>query len=184
MKSPSTENQKIFKIAFDQAMKLRISPFLKRQLRNELQKIAEKSAISSFAENLKNLLLTRPTKGRKILGIDPGFSHGCKIALISENGDFIESNVIHPFTNKKASLGVLKELLSRQNCDLIALGNGTACRETENFLNEVIKEMKGKKLEYCIVNEQGAVSVEKVSKKNFFKSPKICRNFLKVSKML
>lgn len=177
----STRNLKIFKNAFDEAFSKRILTFLKRQLKNDLLKFAEKAAISSFAENLKNLLLTRPIRGRKILGIDPGFKHGCKIALISEHGDLIDTKVIFLHEKKEMSKKVLANLLESNKCDLIALGNGTACRETENFINEVIEELDG--VEYCIVSEQGSsiFSCTEIAKKEFPGEKKLLKgdtNFL------
>lgn len=157
----------IFKSAFDEAFSKRISAFLKRQLKNELQKLADKAAISSFAENLKSLLLTCPVRGRKILGIDPGFKHGCKLALISENGDLLENSVIFPHERKSESRKVLVDLLKRHKCTLLALGNGTACRETETFIDEAIKTLEN--VEYSIVSEQGAsiYSCTDIAKKEF-----------------
>lgn len=167
MKSKSREDCEIFKAAFDEAFNKRISSFLKRQHKNELQKFADKAAISSFAENLKNLLLARPVRGRKVLGIDPGFKHGCKLAMMNEHGDLLETRVIFPHSKIEESKKILVELLKSHNCDLIALGNGTACRETENFINEIIGNVEG--LEYCIVSEQGAsiYSCTEIAKKEF-----------------
>lgn len=164
---------KIFDEAFKEAFSKRISPFVIRQLRSELQKIADKAAIASFAENLKNLLLTVPVKGRKILGIDPGFKNGCKLALISEFGEVLETNTIYPHVGTGAKIveseRIISEFLEKYSCTLIALGNGTACRETETFLDKLIKQNKLKNVEYCIVSEQGAsiYSCSEVAAKEF-----------------
>ncbi|KAG5668337.1 hypothetical protein PVAND_016280 [Polypedilum vanderplanki] len=169
---------KIFDEAFKETFSKRISPFLIRQLRSELQKSAEKAAITSFAENLKNLLLTMPVKGRKILGIDPGFKHGCKLSLISETGDVLATDTIYPHTkNSEESERIIVELLKKFDCKLIALGNGTACRETETFLDKIIKKFKLSYVEYCIVSEQGAsiYSCSEIAKKEF---PKMDTNLI------
>ncbi|KAL7027155.1 hypothetical protein ACKWTF_005319 [Chironomus riparius] len=164
---------KFFDDAFKEAFSKRISPFVVRQLRTELQNLADKAAISSFADNLKNLLLVVPVKGRKILGVDPGFKNGCKLALISEFGEVIETDTIYPHASSRDKANEaarnLVDILKRNSCTLIALGNGTACRETETFLDKIIKDFMLKNVEYCIVSEQGAsiYSCSDIAKKEF-----------------
>jgi competence ComEA-like helix-hairpin-helix protein len=147
-------HESLFSEAFQAGFSKRISPFLIRQIRADLQKSADKASIASFTDNLKNLLLTMPVKGKKILGIDPGFKHGCKMALIAENGAVITTTTIYPFENFNKSSKELIEILENNKCELIALGNGTACRETEEFLSKVLKNLTN--IQYCIVSEQGA----------------------------
>lgn len=168
------ERNKMFEEAFKEAFSKRISPFVIRQLRTELQKHADKAAVISFSDNLKNLLLTMPVKGKKILGIDPGYKHGCKLALISESGELLETNTIYPHANenlRKIEEGerLLVDMLKKYKCKLIGVGNGTACRETETFLDNVFKKYKLQDVEYCIVSEQGAsiYSCSDVAKKEF-----------------
>lgn len=172
---------KMFDEAFKEAFSKRISPFVIRQLRSELQKIADKGAISSFADNLKNLLLTVPVKGKKILGIDPGFKNGCKCALISESGEVLETVTIYPHASSESKMTesgrTIMNMLQKHSCTLIALGNGTACRETESFLDKIFKQHKTSNIEYCIVSEQGAsiYSCTEVAAKEF---PKMDTNII------
>lgn len=150
-----------------------------RQVQSELTRRAENSAVEVFATNLKNLLLTNPVKGRKILGIDPGFSSGCKLAMISEAGDLLETNhVIHPHEKNRFDKAekIVTELLDKFNCSLIAIGNATACRETETFISGLIKKQR-LDVQYCIVSEQGAsiYSCSDLAKKEF---PKLDVSFI------
>lgn len=165
------ERTKLFNDAFTDAYRKKISPFIVRQTQSELARRAEKSAVDSFATNLKNLLLMNPVKGRKILGIDPGFKSGCKLAMISEAGEMLETgHVIHPHERNKVegSERIVSDLLKKFDCSLIAIGNATACRETENFISKLI-EKKHHNVQYCIVSEQGAsiYSCSDIAKKEF-----------------
>lgn len=148
----------LFNEAFNDSYKKKISPFIIRQAQSELNKRAEKSAVEVFATNLKNLLLTKPVKGQKILGIDPGFASGCKLAMISETGELLETGLVI-FPHEKYKVAKAEEivcgLLKKFDCSLIAIGNATACRETENFISNLI-EKKCRNVQYCIVSEQGA----------------------------
>lgn len=174
MRTFSKQNQKLISEAFDDSSSKKITQFVERQTKSELMKRAEKAAIEVFAENLKNLLLVNPIKGCKILGIDPGFTSGCKIALISESGDVLETgHVIYPHikTKLKNAIDTVTTLLTNYDCKLIAIGNGTACRETENFISDLMdKNIVDKKtVNYCIVSEQGAsiYSCSDIAKKEF-----------------
>ncbi|MCF8001457.1 MAG: RNA-binding transcriptional accessory protein [Halanaerobiales bacterium] len=133
-----------------------IEPSLDRELRNLLTDRAEKGAIEIFKDNLRALLLTPPYKGHKILGIDPGFRSGCKAAVIDEMGNFIEYKTIYPHPpqkqNEKAAQKI-KKLLIDNDIDTIAIGNGTASRETEMFVADLKID---KDYKYIIVNEAGA----------------------------
>jgi competence ComEA-like helix-hairpin-helix protein len=174
--SNSTERKKIFFDAFTDAFKKKISPFIVRQVQSELTRRADKSAVDVFATNLKNLLLTNPVKGRRILGIDPGFTSGCKLAMISETGELLETGlVIHLNDRRKAEI-IVSSLLDKHECTLVAIGNATACRETENFISGLI-EKKHKNAQYVIVSEQGAsiYSCSDVAKKEF---PKLDVTFI------
>lgn len=175
----SADRSKIFDDAFADAYRKKISPFIVRQTQTELTRRAEKSAVDVFATNLKNLLLTNPVKGSKILGIDPGFTSGCKLAMISETGELLETgHVIYPHERNRVekSEKTVSTLLEKFSCSLIAIGNATACRETENFISELI-EKKHLNTQYCIVSEQGAsiYSCSDIAKKEF---PKIDVSFI------
>ncbi|XP_078050412.1 S1 RNA-binding domain-containing protein 1 [Augochlora pura] len=136
-----------------------IKPLVVRRVRNELKKQAETASIEVFAVNVKQLLLTSPVRGKIILGVDPGFVHGCKLAVISEQGKVLDVGVIYP--HKKGanymaeSVSVLMKLINKYKCTILALGNATACRETEQFLNGLIKS-EALNISYAIVDEAGA----------------------------
>ncbi len=135
-----------------------ILPSLEREIRKELTDKAETHAIAVFAENLKNLLLQPPLRKRRVLAIDPGFRTGCKLAALDEFGHLIAHDVIHiqgSDEKKAAEKQKLAGFLTEHNANLIAIGNGTACRETEEFVAELIAE-SCPDLEYIIVNEAGA----------------------------
>ncbi|XP_044735468.1 S1 RNA-binding domain-containing protein 1 isoform X3 [Chrysoperla carnea] len=150
----------ILKDAFTNAFSKYLEPLMVRLIRTGLKATAEKASITAFENNLKAMLLTRPYQN-KILGIDPGFKHGCKYALISETGDVISTGIFYP--NLKVdlrddfSVKKLKSLLEDNNCSTIALGNGTACRETEQWITELKSQnILSKNIKYTIVNESGA----------------------------
>lgn len=133
-----------------------IGPSLNRELRSLLTERAQAGAIEIFKNNLRSLLLTPPYKGHKILGIDPAFRTGCKVVVIDEMGNFLEYKTIfpHPPQNQKEKAGrKIKELLNEYDVDTIAIGNGTAARETEVFVSELGRDLDFK---YIIVNEAGA----------------------------
>ncbi|XP_059621760.1 S1 RNA-binding domain-containing protein 1 [Phlebotomus argentipes] len=149
----------------------KIVPLVTKEVRQELNDMAEKASIEVFANNLRQLLLMCPVKGERILGIDPGFSHGCKLAMISEQGTVLETAVIYPHTKKDVStdaVSILHQMLTRHKCRIVALGNGTACRETESLLMDV-KMRTRLDLTYCITSEQGAsvYSCSEIAKKEF-----------------
>ena len=140
----------------EDAYKRLIEPSLNRELRNLLTERAQAGAIEIFKDNLRSLLLTPPYKGHKILGIDPGFRTGCKVAAIDEMGNFLEFKTIfpHPPQGKTTEAAKkVKDLLEKYNIDTIAIGNGTASRETELFVAEIEGPQDFK---YIIVNEAGA----------------------------
>ncbi|MEX0772304.1 MAG: Tex family protein [Balneolales bacterium] len=138
-------------------------PSLERELRSELTEEASKHAIGMFAENVKNLLLQPPFNSKVVLGIDPAYRTGCKVAVVSESGGFQEDAIIFPTKphNKIAEAkAVLQKLIHKYSANLIAIGNGTGSRETEQVVAELIGEMKEKQndldLSYLIVSEAGA----------------------------
>ena len=117
-------------------------PSIEREIRNDLTEKAEHHAIEVFSENLKHLLLQPPMKGKQILGVDPAFRTGCKLAVINPFGTFIAKSVIYPHPPKSKIELAEKELvrmITENNVELIAIGNGTASRETEQFVANVIK---------------------------------------------
>src|SRR5947207_336382 len=138
-----------------------LAPAMEREVRVELTRQAEEHAINIFAANLRNLLLQPPLRGRKVLGIDPGFRTGCKLTVVDETGKYIESDTLYLHQSEKAQQQ-LRALLARHNIDVIAIGNGTASRETEQLVASLIRELKqetgkpDKTIGYVIVNEAGA----------------------------
>lgn len=133
-------------------------PSLKNELFRNKNDLAENESIEFFAKNLRNLLLQPPIKDCNILGWDPGYTHGCKLALIDKRGDVLEVNTIYPFESKQDSLYAeqqLSELLSEYTVDLVAIGNGTASRESEHWLANFI-EHKNYDLKWLVVSEAGA----------------------------
>ncbi|OXS74580.1 Tex family protein [Domibacillus enclensis] len=140
------------------AFKRLIRPSVEREVRNELTEKAEERAIHIFSENLKNLLLQPPLKGKVVLAVDPAYRTGCKLAVIDEIGKVLAIKVIYPHTGegkRKEAKGLFKQLADEFAADIIAIGNGTASRETEQFVVEMLPELS-KKAAYIIVNEAGA----------------------------
>jgi uncharacterized protein len=123
-------------------------PSLEREIRRELTQRAEGHAVSVFARNLRSKLLAAPLRGRRVLAIDPGFRTGCKLAVLDETGNLLEDGVIypHPPQNKKADAKAkLEELVRKHQVPVIAIGNGTACRETEEVVSELIAELEARR---------------------------------------
>ncbi|EIE3588894.1 Tex family protein [Staphylococcus pseudintermedius] len=144
--------------AIDDAMKRLIFPSIEREIRTDLTERAEAQAITLFSENLKNLLLQPPLKGKQILGVDPAFRTGCKLAVINPYGTFIEKSVMypHPPVSKVAEAEkVFLKMVKDFDINLIAIGNGTASRETEQFVARMIQDY-ALDVQYIIVNEAGA----------------------------
>ena len=146
--------------AMEDGYKRLLGPAMEREVRVELTRKAEEHAITIFAANLRNLLLQPPLRGRKVLGIDPGFRTGCKLTIIDENGKYLESDTMYLHQSEKAQQ-TLRKLIAQYTIDVIAIGNGTASRETEQMVAELIRELeretgKSGKIGYVIVNEAGA----------------------------
>ena len=146
------------KLAIEDSLKRLIMPSIEREIRADLTEKAEQHAIEVFSENLKHLLLQPPMKGKQILGVDPAFRTGCKLAVINPYGTFIEKSVIYPHPPKskvEASEKEIVRMIKENNIELIAIGNGTASRETEQFVADVIKKYN-LDIKFIIVNEAGA----------------------------
>ncbi len=135
-----------------------IQPSVQRDIRAELTEKAEKQAVIIFSKNLRQLLLQPPVKGNKVLGIDPAFRTGCKLGVVDETGKLLETAVIYPTPPRnqiEEAKRIVERIVSQYQISLIAIGNGTACRETEKFVADFIKEST-RSLFYIIVNEAGA----------------------------
>ena len=159
----------IIKSCIKDSLKRLIMPSIEREIRSELTDNASKKAIETFQANLENLLLTRPVKNSRVLGFDPAFRTGCKLAVLDYSGALLEIAVIYPHephNDKAGSAKKMLELIDKYNIDLIAIGNGTASRESEKFVSEVIK---GSKVKYVIVSEAGAsvYSASSLAKEEF-----------------
>ena len=165
IKRTNTTEEKIVEDAIDDSYKRLIFPSVEREIRSDLKLVGEDSAISNFSDNVEKLLLTPPIKEKVVLGYDPAFRTGCKLAVLDQTGKPLEIAVIYPTEphNKiEESKKILLDLIDKYNIDIIAIGNGTASRESEAFVASVLKECK-RKVEYIIVNEAGA-SVYSASK--------------------
>ncbi|KAH8243344.1 hypothetical protein KR032_006618 [Drosophila birchii] len=153
--------REVFTKSLEECYSKKLQPLMCRQIRADLKEKAQKAAIDVFAKNLKQLLLMSPLKGERILGIDPGYTNGCKLAVISETADVLDTGVIYPHgarANRRAAEQKLIKFLSEHNCQIIALGNGTACRETEHWLTDMFNAgiLDSRSIRYSIVNENGA----------------------------
>lgn len=143
----------------NQALKKKMLPAMERRIRTELTEVAEDGAIQLFSENLRHLLLIAPLKGRVVLGFDPAFRTGAKLAVVDQTGKMLTTQVIYPVAPAKAvqikaAKEELKRLIRQYSVEIIAIGNGTASRESEAFVAEVLKEVPN--VSYVIVNESGA----------------------------
>jgi len=145
-------------LAVDDAYKRLISPSIEREVRSILTEKAEEKAIKVFGENLKKLLLQPTIKGKVVMGFDPAYRTGCKIAVVDETGKLLDTTTVYPTApqnNEEGSKKVLKAMIDEHNVEIIAIGNGTASRESETFIAEMLKEID-KKIFYMIVSEAGA----------------------------
>ena len=158
----NTNTDEYLKLAIKDSLKRLIYPSIEREIRNELTDKGEEGAILIFKENLKALLMQPPIKGKVVMGYDPGFRTGCKVAVLDSTGKFLEKATVYPTVPKRDVEGtkkVLKELIYKYDVDVISLGNGTASRESEEVISEMLTEIKnesGKELAYVIVSEAGA----------------------------
>lgn len=156
--NPSLETSKILESSIEDSYKRLILPSIEREIRGMLQERAEKEAIGVFALNLKQLLMQPPTREKVIMGIDPGYRTGCKVAVIDETGKLLDYTTVYP-TEPQSKIQETKEslgkLIDKYNISIIAIGNGTASRETEVVVADLIKDLQSKVF-YTIVNEAGA----------------------------
>ena len=149
------------KEAIEDSYKRLIFPSVEREIRSELTEKGEVAAIDNFGKNLESLLLTPPMKEKVVLAFDPGYVNGCKLAVVDKTGKYLDSTVIKPFLNSntegriKESKEIVVKLIKKYNVDIIAIGNGTASRESEKFCSEMIKE-NNLTCKYVIVSEAGA----------------------------
>jgi uncharacterized protein len=158
-------SQQLVKTAGEDAYQRLIYPAIEREVRSELSDRAQESALKVFSENLKQLLLQPPIKGHVALGLDPAYRTGCKVAVVDETGKVLDKTVIYPtppHSKIEESNRVIKEMIIKYNIEIIAIGNGTASKETEIFASNLIKEFD-RKVTYMVVSEAGA-SVYSASK--------------------
>lgn len=158
-------------LAIKDAYKRLIYPSVEREIKKELTDKAEQVAIKNFSENLQNLLMQPPIKEKTVLALDPAFRTGCKLAVLDKTGKVLDISVIYPHepVNKKAEAAkIVIELINKYDIDIIAIGNGTASRESETFIADIIKTIS-KKVEYILVSEAGAsvYSASKLAIKEF-----------------
>ncbi|MGB4149507.1 MAG: Tex family protein, partial [Tepidanaerobacteraceae bacterium] len=164
IKNPSPTSE-LMERAVDDAYKRLIWPSIEREIRNILTEKAEEQALVTFSKNLKHLLLQAPVKDKAILGFDPAYRTGCKLAVIDSSGRLLDHAVCYPTPPQNAfeeSKKLILALIERHNVDVISLGNGTASRESERFLAEILKDAK-RPVSYVVVSEAGA-SVYSASK--------------------
>ena len=150
------------KEAIEDSYKRLIEPSIEREIRSDLTVIGEDAAIDNFAKNLESLLLTPPMKEKVVLAFDPGYVNGCKLAVVDKTGKYLDSVVIKPFikgSNQdkliEQSMIIVKNLIEKYNVDIVAIGNGTASRESEKFMADMIKKYN-LNCKYVIVSEAGA----------------------------
>ncbi|TYS09678.1 RNA-binding transcriptional accessory protein [Bacillus subtilis] len=158
IKNRTTSVKEILQETIEDSYKRLIQPAIEREIRKELSEKADEQAIHIFSENLRKLLLQPPMKGKTVLGVDPAFRTGCKLAVSDETGKVLKIDVIYPHApvNKtKEAHEKVKAILEQYQVEMVAIGNGTASRETEQFIVNALKDMP-RKIYYVIVNEAGA----------------------------
>ncbi|MEL3956149.1 Tex family protein [Caldifermentibacillus hisashii] len=146
-------------LAIEDGYKRLIQPSIEREVRNELTEKAEEQAIHIFSENLRKLLLQPPLKGKIVLGVDPAYRTGCKLAVVDETGKVLHIDVIYPHppvSKKDEAENKVMGIIEKYKVEMIAIGNGTASRETEEFIADTLKKLGGSDTYYMIVNEAGA----------------------------
>ncbi len=158
VKNKSNKLSNYIEQAIDDSYKRLIFPSIEREIRSYLTEKAQERAIKVFGENIKKLLLQPPVKGNVVMGFDPAYRTGCKIAVVDENSKLLDTTTIYPTkpqNNEEGSKKVLIDLINKYNVSIIAIGNGTASRESEMFISNLIKEID-KDVKYIIVSEAGA----------------------------
>jgi uncharacterized protein len=167
-----------------------ILPSLEREARRELTEKAETHAVEVFARNLRNLLLQPPLHGKRVLAVDPGYKNGCKLAALDEFGALLGHDVIHIVGSdeqKAAARAKLVELLQQHNLNVVAIGNGTACRQTEQLVAEILgNELKEQDVHYVVVNEAGAsvYSTSEIGREEFPACDAIQRSAISIGRRL
>lgn len=173
-----TEATQQVKLAIEDAYKRLIKPSIEREIRASLKEVAENQAIHIFSENVRQLLLQPPMKGKVVLGVDPAFRTGCKLAVVDETGKVLDIDVIYPHEKAKGSTADPKlvavarakviDKINKYQVEIVSIGNGTASRETESFIADVLKEIKHP-IYYIITNEAGAsvYSASELARKEF-----------------
>lgn len=152
------KNKEVIVSAIEDSYKRLIFPSIEREIRNTLTENAQERAISVFGKNVKSLLLQAPVKDKVVMGFDPAFRTGCKIAVVDKNGKLLDTTTVYPTEPQnrvEESKKELKALIEKYNIDIIAIGNGTASRESEKFVSDMIKEID-REVQYIIVSEAGA----------------------------
>ena len=135
-----------------------IAPSIEREIRNDIFDNASEGAIKVFADNLSHLLMQSPLKGKTVLGFDPGYAHGCKLAVVDKTGKVVDTAVVYPVKPREEiekSKSIIKRLITRHRVDVIAIGNGTASKESEIFIAGLLKEIP-ENVKYIVVSEAGA----------------------------
>lgn len=166
-----------------------ILPSIETEIRNELKEYADDESIEVFQKNLKPYLLQAPIKDARIIGLDPGFRTGCKVAVISEFGEYLDDAQIFPTKPREDIAGakkVLIEFIEKYDIDLIGIGNGTASRETEQFVVDLLQELNREDLYYTIVNEAGAsiYSASEVGQEEFPELDPTTRGAISIARRL
>ncbi|EHH1653433.1 RNA-binding transcriptional accessory protein [Enterococcus faecium] len=173
VKNPASPSSSFVREAYQDSYKRFIQPAIERELRNELTEKADEQAIAIFGENLRNLLLQPPLKGKVVLGFDPAYRTGCKLAVVDATGKVLAIEVIYPHkpaaqAKREAAGPAFIQLINKYQVDMVAIGNGTASRESELFVAEQLKSADHKTY-YAIVNEAGAsvYSASEIARKEF-----------------
>lgn len=173
VKNPASPSSSFVREAYQDSYKRFIHPAIERELRNELTEKADEQAIAIFGENLRNLLLQPPLKGKVVLGFDPAYRTGCKLAVVDATGKVLAIEVIYPHkpaaqAKREAAGPAFIQLINKYQVDMVAIGNGTASRESELFVAEQLKSADHKTY-YAIVNEAGAsvYSASEIARKEF-----------------
>lgn len=188
-KETSTASQEYLELALEDGYKRLLFPSIETQIRNHLKEEADLSSIDVFAGNLKPYLLQPPLKNKVILALDPGFRTGCKIAVIDEYGKFLDYATIFPTKPREDVVGsrkVMTKFIHQYQVQVIAIGNGTASRETQQFVVDLIQDQNLKQISYAIVNEAGAsiYSASKIAEKEFPKLDVSIRGAISIGRRL
>lgn len=169
---PGSYSFKQVEEAVEDSYKRLLFPSIEKEIRQEMTSLADTESIRIFGDNLRPYLMQAPLKDMVVLGLDPGFRTGCKLAVIGANGSVLDHATIYPTAPKNDVAGskkTMQKMIDKHNVGLIAIGNGTASRETEQVVSELIKEQDGKNIFYAIVNESGAsiYSASKLAQEEF-----------------